>query len=131
MVRRMLIAAPSQMQIQSHAVFEVPMPRLRSLSAGLLFAALAAAACDGSGEHNVPDEAGQGATGADSMARGTDIAPAPPPVGTVNPAAPSGPGTYNDSATPGAVGQPTPSGAAESPVVSPTPLETQGDDSPR
>jgi hypothetical protein len=107
------------------------MHRLRLLSAGLLTAALAAAACDGAGEHNNPDEANQGAPGPDSMVRGTDVAPAPPPVGTVNPAAPSGPGTYNDSASPGAVGGPTPSGAAQSPVVPPTPLETKGNDSPR
>ncbi|HLM67298.1 MAG TPA: hypothetical protein VK358_07220 [Longimicrobium sp.] len=106
------------------------MHRLRLLSAGLFTAALAAAACDGSGEHNVPDEANQGAQGPDSLVRGTDVAPGPPPVGTVNPAAPSGPGTYGDSASPGAVGQPTPSGAAEGPAVAPTPLEKEGDDSP-
>jgi hypothetical protein len=107
------------------------MSRLRLLSAALITAAFAAAACDGSGEHNVPDEAAQGAPGQDSLAAGTDVPSSVPPVGTVNPAAPSGPGTYNDSAPPAAVGQPTPSGAAASPVQPPTPTEQAGDDSPR
>lgn len=107
------------------------MPRLRMLSAGLLTAALAAAACDGSGEHNVPDEANQGAAGQDSLSAGTATPGAPPPVGTVNPAAPSGPGTYGDSASPSAVGQPTQTGAAQGPAVPPTPAEQGGDDSPQ
>lgn len=106
------------------------MSRLRVLSAGLLTAALAAAGCDGSGEHNVPDEANQGAAGPDSLAAGTATPGAPPPVATVNPAAPSGPGTYSDSATPPAVGQPAQTGAANGPVVPPTAAEKAGDDSP-
>ena len=72
------------------------MPRLRLLSAGLL--ALALAAC-GSGSHNAQDS-GDEVAGSDSLQAGTDVAPGPPPVGTVNPAAPSGPGTYGDSASP-------------------------------
>jgi hypothetical protein len=108
---------------------EVPMPRLRLLSAGLLTAVLAAAACDGSGEHNVPDEANQGAPGQDSLAAGTATPVAPPPVGTVNPAAPSGPGTYPDSASPTAVGQPT-LPAAGGPAQPPTAVEKAGDDDP-
>jgi hypothetical protein len=111
------------------------MPSLRLLSAGLLTAVLAAAACDGSGDHNVPDEASQGAPGQDSLVNGTNTPVAPPPVGTVNPAAPSGPGTYGDSASPAAVGQPTEPGAGGGsgvgPVQPPTPLEKAGDDSPR
>jgi hypothetical protein len=132
LVRRMLIHPGSPMKkSRSNPRLEVPMPRFRLLSAGLLTAVLATAACDGSGEHNAPDEASQGAAGQDSLVAGTDVAPGPPPVGTVNPGAPSGPGTYSDSATPGAVGGPTPSGAAASPVVPPTPLEQQGNDSPK
>lgn len=104
------------------------MPRLRLLSAGLLTLALAAAACDGSGEHNVPDEANQGPPGPDSLAEGT-ATPVPPPVGTVNPAAPSGPGTYPDSASPAAVGQPT-TPAAGGPAQPPTAIEKVGDDNP-
>lgn len=102
----------------------------RLLSAGLITVALAAAACDGSGEHNNPDEANQGAPGPDSLAAGTATPSAPPPVGTVNPAAPSGPGTYSDSASPSAVGQPTPTGAADGPAQPPTAAEQAGDDSP-
>lgn len=105
------------------------MPRLRLLSAGLLTLALAAAACDGAGEHNVPDEANQGAPGADSLAEGT-ATPIPPPAGTVNPAAASGPGTYADSAPPTAVGQPTDPAAPGGPVPAPTPVEKAGDDGP-
>ena len=74
------------------------------LSAVLMSAALAVAACDGSGEHNTPDEANE-TTGADSAAAGTDVPSTLPPAGTVNPAAPSGTGTYRDSAAPAAVGQ--------------------------
>lgn len=107
------------------------MRTIRLLSAALITAALAAAACDGSGEHNVPDEAGQGATAQDSLAAGTDVAPGPPPVGTVNPAAPSGPGTYGDSASPAAVGQPTSPASGQGPAQPPTPLEQTGDDNPR
>lgn len=106
------------------------MPRLRLLSAALL-TALATAACDGSGEHNVPDEANQGAPGPDSLAAGTATPSTAPPVGTVNPAAPSGPGTYNDSAAPGAVGGPTSPATPGGPAQPPTPLESQGNDSPK
>ncbi len=77
-------------------------PRL--LSAALFSAALALSACDGAGEHNTPDEADQGATAADSAAAGTDVPSTLPPAGTVNPAAPSGPGTYPDSASPAGAG---------------------------
>jgi hypothetical protein len=108
---------------------EVPMPRLRPYTAGLL-TVLALAACDGAGGHNVPDEANQGAPGADSVSAGTAVPNSAPPVGTVNPAAPSGPGTYGDSAAPGAVGGPTPTGAPEGPVQQATPSEKAGDDSP-
>ena len=81
------------------------MPSPRLLSAAFLAATLALAACgSGSGEHNVPDEAEQQTT-ADSAAAGTDIPSTLPPAGTVNPAAPSGPGTYGDSASPAAAGQ--------------------------
>jgi hypothetical protein len=76
------------------------MPSPRLLSAAFLSAALALSACDGAGEHNVPDEANQEATGADSASAGTDVPSTLPPKGTVNPAAPSGPGTYPDSAAP-------------------------------
>lgn len=81
------------------------MLRLRLFSAAFISAALAAAACDGSSEHNNPDEAAQEATGADSLSAGTDVPSTLPPAGTVNPAASSGPGTYGDSAAPAAVGQ--------------------------
>lgn len=106
------------------------MSRLRSIHAGLLSAALVLAACDGSGEHNNPDEASQGAPGADSVLAGTDVPNSAPPVGTVNPAAPSGPGTYGDSASPAAVGGPTPTGAPDGPVQPATATEKAGDDSP-
>lgn len=109
---------------------EVPMHRLRLLSAGLISAALAAA-CDGAGGHNTPDEAGQGAPGQDSLVDGTAVPSSAPPAGTVNPAAPSGPGTYPDSASPAAVGQPTSPGSGQGPAQPPTPLEQQGDDTPR
>lgn len=72
------------------------MPRLRLLSAAMLSAALAA--CDGAGGHNTSDEAEQGAPGADSAAAGTAVQGTLPPAGTVNPAAPAGPGHYQDSA---------------------------------
>lgn len=80
------------------------MPSPRLLSAAFLSTALALSACDGSGEHNVPDEAEQQTT-ADSAAAGTAIPSTLPPEGTVNPAAPSGTGSYPDSASPTAVGQ--------------------------
>jgi len=79
---------------RTHDDLTMPSPRL--LSAAFLAAALALSACDGSGEHNVPDETDQ-ATGADSIAAGTDVPSTLPPAGTVNPA-PSGPAT--DSASP-------------------------------
>lgn len=103
------------------------MPSLRLLSAGLLTLALGAAAC-GVGDHNVPDEANQGAPGPDSMSEGTATPSVPPPAGTVNPGASSGPGTYPDSAPPGAIGGPTTPGAGN-PAQPPTPLEQAGDDS--
>jgi hypothetical protein len=81
------------------------MLRLRLISAAFITAALAVASCDGSGEHNVPDESAQEATRADSAAAGTEIPSTLPPEGTVNPAAPSGTGSYPDSASPAAVGQ--------------------------
>lgn len=80
------------------------MLRLRLLSAAFITAALAVASCDGSGDHNTPDESAQEAT-ADSAAAGTDIPSTVPPKGTVNPAAPSGTGSYPDSASPAAMGQ--------------------------
>jgi hypothetical protein len=104
---------------------------LRSLSAALIAATLAAAACDGAGGHNTPDEAGQGAAGQDSLSAGTAVPSSAPPAGTVNPGAPSGPGTYPDSALPAAVGQPTSPASGTGPVQPPTPLEREGDDSPR
>lgn len=107
------------------------MHRLRLLSAGLITAALAAAACDAAGEHNNPDEAAQGAPGQDSLAEGTAVPGSAPPAGTVNPAAPSGPGTYPDSAPPTAVGQPTSPSTPGGPAQPPTPVEKAGDDSPR
>jgi hypothetical protein len=100
------------------------MPWIRLLSAGLLSAAVAAC---GSGSHNTAD-AEDGAAGADSLSAGTDVAPAPPPVGTVNPAAPSGPGTYGDSASPAAVGGPTPTGAAGGPAQPATRADSAADD---
>lgn len=101
------------------------MLRLRLVSAVFISTALAVAACNGSGEHNTPDEANQ-ATGADSVAAGTDVPSTLPPAGTVNPAAPSGPGTYPDSAAPAAAGQtqgatpgsPNPANAVQSGVAS-------------
>lgn len=86
------------------------MPRLRLFSAVLLSAALVSGGC-AKGSDNVPDEANQEATGADSAATGTAVPSTLPPEGTVNPAAPSGPGTYPDSANPAAVGEPVQSGA--------------------
>jgi hypothetical protein len=105
---------------------EMLMPRLRHLPACLL-TALALAACDGAGEHNVPDEANQSANTADSSSMGTAVPGVLPPAGTVNPAAPSGPGTSptaSDSTTqaPNAVGQPVQSGATG-------PVPPQGDTS--
>jgi hypothetical protein len=105
---------------------EMPMSRLRHLPACLL-TAVALAACDGAGEHNVPDEADQTANTADSAAAGTAVPGVLPPAGTVNPAAPSGPGTSptaSDSTTlaPNAVGQPVQSGATG-------PVPAQGDTS--
>ncbi|HEX6372712.1 MAG TPA: hypothetical protein VF006_27575 [Longimicrobium sp.] len=80
------------------------MLRLRLLSAALISAVLVVASCDGSGEHNTPDEADQAATGADSASAGTDVPSTLPPAGTVNPAGPSGTGSYPDSASPAAAG---------------------------
>ena len=102
------------------------MQKLRLLSAAFIIAALIVAACDGSGEHNNADESEQAATGADSAAAGTDVPSTLPPAGTVNPAAPSGPGSYPDSASPTAVGQsqgatpgsPNPADAIQSGVAS-------------
>ena len=105
------------------------MPRLRLLSA-LLTAALAASACDGSGEHNNPDEASQGAAGRDSMQAGTNTPATLPPAGTANPSAPSGPGTSADSASASAVGGPSSPGSGTGPVPAPTPSEQSGDDNP-
>jgi hypothetical protein len=93
---------------------KVPMFRLRFLSVLMLSAGAALAACDGSGDNHVPDEANQQTT-ADSMSQGTNITPVNPPVGTVNPGAPSGPGVYPNAdstvAAPGATGGPVQSGA--------------------
>jgi hypothetical protein len=102
------------------------MLRLRLFCAVFISAALVVAACDGSGEHNTPDEGDQAATSADSAAAGTDVPSTLPPAGTVNPAAPSGPGTYGDSAAPAATGQtqgatpgsPNPTDAVQSGVAS-------------
>jgi hypothetical protein len=101
------------------------MPSPRLLSAAFLSAALALSACDGAGEHNVPDEAGEGATTADSAAAGTDVPSTLPPKGTVNPSAPSGPGTSADSAAAGmgqsqgaSPGSPNPSNPVHSGVAS-------------
>lgn len=104
---------------------------LRLLSAALITTTLAFAACDGSGGHDNPYEAAQGAAGPDSLSAGTDIPSSAPPVGTVNPAAPGGPGTYGDSASPAAVGQPTSPATPGGPAQPPTPGEQAGDDSPR
>lgn len=101
------------------------MLRLRLLSAAFIGAALLAASCDGSGD-NTPDEANQEATGADSASAGTVVPSTLPPAGTVNPAAPSGPGSDPDSAAPGAVGpsqgatpgSPNPADAVQSGVAS-------------
>lgn len=104
------------------------MHRLRTLPVCLL-TAFALAACDGAGEHNVPDEAEQTSNTADSAAAGTATPSTLPPAGTVNPAAPSGPGTSptaSDSTTmsPNAVGQPVESGATG-------PVGAQGGDTSR
>jgi hypothetical protein len=80
------------------------MLRLRLFCAAFISAALIAAACDGSGEHNTPDEGAEAATRADSVSAGTDVPSTLPPAGTVNPA-PSGTGTPSDSASPAAAGQ--------------------------
>ena len=92
----------------------MPMPRLRHLSACLL-TAFVLAACDGAGDHNVPDEAEQTGNRADSAAAGTATPSTLPPAGTVNPAAPSGPGTYppadSIAQSENAVGVPVESGA--------------------
>ncbi|HEU4882567.1 MAG TPA: hypothetical protein VFT45_09990 [Longimicrobium sp.] len=69
------------------------MLRLRLFSAAFITAALVVASCDGSGEHNTPDESAQEATRADSVSAGTDIPSTVPPAGTVNPTAPSGTGS--------------------------------------
>lgn len=79
------------------------MPSPRLLSAAFVSAALALSAC-GSGDHNTPDES-ETSPPADSAAAGMAVPGTLPPAGTVNPAAPSGPGTYPDSAAPAAVGQ--------------------------
>lgn len=104
---------------------DLTMPSPRLLSAAFLSAALALSACDGSGEHNVPDEANQEATGADSASAGTDVPSTLPPAGTVNPSAPSGPGTSADSAGVGmgqsqgaSPGSPNPSNPVHSGVAS-------------
>ncbi|MBB4636080.1 hypothetical protein [Longimicrobium terrae] len=89
--------------------------RLRSLSALVLTAGFALAACDGSGGHQVPDEENQATSRPDSMSAGTNIPPVLPPAGTVNPNAPSGPGTDPNAdstvQTQGATGGPVQSGA--------------------
>src|SRR5687767_11329220 len=108
LVRRMLMPPRVRNPRNPRPTTTMPSPRL--LSAAFFSAALALSACDGAGEHNTPDEADQGATAADSAAAGTDVPSTLPPAGTVNPAAPSGPGTYPDSANPAAVGGPVQSG---------------------
>jgi hypothetical protein len=99
------------------------MLRLRLFCAAFISAALIAAACDGSGEHNTPDESAQEATGADSLSTGTDIPGTLTPAGTVNPA-PSAAGASFDStsaagpsqgATPGSA---NPANAVKSGVAS-------------
>jgi hypothetical protein len=94
MVRRMLMPRASAIQ-RTRTDDDLTMPSPRLLSAAFLSAALALSACDGSGEHNVPDEANQEATGADSLSAGPDVPSTLPPAGTVSP---SGPGTSADSA---------------------------------
>lgn len=91
------------------------MPSPRLLSAAIFSAALALCACDGSGEHNVPDEADQQTT-ADSAAAGTDIPSTLPPAGTVNPGAPSG--TAADSTSPASQGATPGSANPANPVQS-------------
>jgi hypothetical protein len=99
------------------------MLRLRLLSAAFISAALLVASCDGSGEHNTPDEANQEATGADSLSAGTAVPSTLPPAGTVNPTSPS---SASDSTAPGAVGpsqgappgSPNPADAVQSGVAS-------------
>ncbi|HEX2208511.1 MAG TPA: hypothetical protein VHG93_12565 [Longimicrobium sp.] len=83
------------------------MLRLRLVCAAFITTALVVAACNGSGEHRTPDESEGtgGETSLDSAASGTVVPGSLPPEGTVNPAAPSGPGTYGDSAAPAAIGQ--------------------------
>ncbi|WP_420125561.1 hypothetical protein [Longimicrobium sp.] len=101
------------------------MLRLRLLSLVFISAALAVASCDGSGEHNTPDESGE-TTGSDSLSAGTAVPGTLPPEGTVNPAAPAGTGSYPDSASPAAVGpsqgatpgSPNPADAVQSGVAS-------------
>lgn len=91
------------------------MLRLRLLSAAFIAAALVVASCDGSGEHDTPDEANQEASGAASA--GTVVLSTLPPAGT---------GSDPDSAAPGAVGQsqgatpgsPNPADAVQSGVAS-------------
>ena len=68
------------------------MRRTRFVAMALALAVSAgAAACDGAGGHNDADEnkhggdAGAPIGGPDAAAAGTQISPAPPPVGTVNP----------------------------------------------
>lgn len=100
------------------------MLRLRLLSAALISGALIVASCDGSGEHNTPDESA-GTTGADSLSAGTAVPATLPPEGTVNPA-PSGTGSYPDSSSPAAAGpsqgatpgSPNPADAVKSGVAS-------------
>ena len=101
------------------------MLRLRLLSAALISGALIVASCDGSGDHNTPDESAQEATGADSLSAGTAVPATLPPEGTVNPA-PSGTGSYPDSSSPAAAGpsqgatpgSPNPADAVKSGVAS-------------
>ena len=80
------------------------MLRLRLLSALFITAALAVASCDGSGEHNTPDEGAQAATRADSVSAGTDIPSTLPPEGTVNPVASAVTGANPDGASSGGAG---------------------------
>lgn len=86
------------------------MNRFRLAAVGLVAASILAA-CDGSGGHNVPDEANQPANGPDSASAGTASSGTLPPAGTVNPAAPSGPGYDPATDSTGRLGAPTPSGA--------------------
>ncbi|HEX8392654.1 MAG TPA: hypothetical protein VF665_09900 [Longimicrobium sp.] len=91
------------------------MSRLRTLSAVVLTAGFALAACDGSGGHQVPDEANQASSRPDSMSAGTNITPVTPPVGTVGASSSSGPATDPSAdsiaQTQGAMGGPVQSGA--------------------